>query len=108
MTTRFDPAGVDRYARAIAFDGLHLRPGDRLFVDCEPAHCELVVALGRVCFPEGIDLDVSYAEPHLLRERLLVAPDELVGTDTPWERSRLRASIGPTAAFLWILTEAEP
>jgi aminopeptidase len=108
MRTRFEPAEVDRYARAIAFDALRLKPGDRLFVDCEPAHRELVAALGRVCFAAGIDVDLNYAEPQLLRARLIEAPDAMIGTDTTWEQRRMRASVGPDAALLWIATEGEP
>jgi len=108
MRTRFEPSDVERYARAIAFDALRLERGDRLFIDCEPAHRELVAALARICFAEGIEVDVHYTEPYVLRARLIEAPDELIGTDTPWERRRLRATIGPDAALLWIATEAEP
>jgi aminopeptidase len=108
MRTRLDPADVDRYARAIVFDALRLKRGDRLFIDCEPEHRELVAALGRVSFAEAIDVDVRYLEPLLLRARLMEAPDELIGVDTTWEQRRARASVGPDAGFLWICTEGEP
>ncbi len=108
MRTRFEPADVDRYARAIVVDALHLKTGDRLFVDCEPEHRELVAALGRYCFGNGIDVDLEYEEPALVRARLIEAPDDLIGTVTSWDRRRRRASIGPDAGFLWIASEAEP
>ena len=40
MRTRLAPADVERYARAIVFDALKMKPGDRLFVNCE-AYMEL-------------------------------------------------------------------
>ena len=63
MRTRLAPADVERYARAIVFDALKMKPGDRLFVNCEAEHRELVASLATVCYGSGIDIDVLYDEP---------------------------------------------
>lgn len=108
MARRFAAEEVERYARTIVSDALHLKPGDRLFIDCEPAHRELVEALATVCYRDGIDVDLEYAEPLVQRARLLYAPDELLGVSPLWRRKRVRASIGPDAGFLWIASEGDP
>ncbi len=108
MRTRLAADDVERYARAIVFDALRLKSGDRLFVNCEAEHRELVAALAAVCYGAGIDIDVEYDEPHVLRARLLHAPDELLGQSTAWNRARMRATIGPDAGLLWVASAADP
>ena len=108
MRTRLAADDVERYARAIVFDALRLKSGDRLFVNCEAEHRELVAALAAVCYGAGIDIDVEYDEPHVLRARLLHAPDELLGQSTAWSRARMRATIGPDAGLLWVASAADP
>jgi aminopeptidase len=105
---RFAPEDVERYARAIVFDALRMKPGDTLFVDCEAVHRELIAALAAVCYRDGIDIDVKYEEPLVLRARLLYAPDEMLGRATAWDRKRMRATIGPNSGYLWILSQSDP
>jgi aminopeptidase len=108
MPSLLSPEDVERYARAIVFDALRTKSGDTLFVECEPVHRELVAALAAVCYRDGIDIDVEYTEPLVLRARLLYAPDALLGKATLWSRNRKRASIGADAAYLWIASQSDP
>ena len=108
MPSGLVPEDVERYARAIVFDALRMKAGDTLFVECEAAHRELVVALATACYRAGIDIDVHYEEPLVLRARLLYAPDALLGKATLWSRNRKRASVGPDAGYLWVASASDP
>ena len=66
------------------------------------------MALATACYRAGIDIDVHYEEPLVLRARLLYAPDELLGRATLWNRNRKRASVGPDAAYLWVASASDP
>jgi aminopeptidase len=102
------PAELARYARAILVDCLQLRSGDLLFLDAEPAHAELVVALAEAAFALGADVDVQYTDALVGRARLEHAPDQLLGRTTPWEERRARAMLDERAALLVIGSAEHP
>jgi len=103
------PEELARYADAIVKVGISLGRGDDLLVTCQPAHRELAVALVEAAYRAGArNVDVDYADPLVRAAYLRTAPDRSIGHVSPWRAARLRASVKPETATLWIAGESEP
>jgi aminopeptidase len=98
-----------RYADAVVKVGTALGPGDDFLVTCQPAHREFAVALVAAGYRAGArTVDVEYSDPLVRAAYLRSAPDESVGHVTPWRARRVRATVKPYTATLWIAGESEP
>ena len=98
-----------RYADAVVKIGIAFGRGDDLLVTCQPAHRELAVALLEAGFRAGAHtVDVEYTDPLVRAAYLRSAPDEAVGYVTPWRVARMRATVKPETATLWIAGESDP
>jgi aminopeptidase len=96
------PEELRRYAEAIVLDCLVMAEGETLYIEAEPAHRELVVAVAEVAHRRGIDVDCLYADPLLRRARIEHGPDEHLGRVPDWLLRRRRSAVGPHAGFLGI------
>ena len=104
----FDNSQLTRYTEAIVHACLGLSPGDTLFVDAEPAHRELAVALAETAYAAGAALvDVRYADTRVDAARIANAAEAGLGPLGDWERRRFRAQLQPTAASVTILAAAD-
>ena len=100
---------LTRYADAVVKIGIAFGRGDDLLVTCQPAHREFAVALVEAGFRAGAHtVDVEYTDPLVRAAYLRSAPDEAVGYVTPWRAARVRATVKPETATLWIAGESEP
>jgi aminopeptidase len=98
-----------RYADAVVKIGIAFGRGDDLLVTCQPAHREFAVALVEAGYRAGAHtVDVEYTDPLVRAAYLRSAPDEAVGYVTPWRSARMRATVKPETATLWIAGESEP
>lgn len=98
-----------RYADAVVKIGIAFGRGDDLLVTCQPAHREFAVALVEAGFRAGAHtVDVEYTDPLVRAAYLRSAPDEAVGHVTPWRAARMRATVKPETATLWIAGESDP
>jgi aminopeptidase len=98
-----------RYADAVVKIGIAFGRGDDLLVTCQPAHREFAVALVEAGYRAGAHtVDVEYSDPLVRAAYLRSAPDHAVGYVTPWRASRVRATVKPETATLWIAGESEP
>src|SRR5262249_1608808 len=86
-----------------------LGPEDDLLVTCQPQHRELAVALVEAGYrARARTVDVEYHDPLVRAAYLRSAPDRAVGHVTSWRAHRLRASVRPETANLWIAGEGVP
>jgi leucyl aminopeptidase (aminopeptidase T) len=53
-------------------------------------------------------VDVDYLDPLVRAAYLKTAPDKALGYVTPWRATRVRATLRPETATLWIAGEGEP
>jgi aminopeptidase len=98
-----------RYADAVVKIGIAFGRGDDLLVTCQPAHREFAVALVEAGFrARAHTVDVEYTDPLVRAAYLRSAPDEAIGYVTPWRAARMRATVKPETATLWIAGESEP
>jgi aminopeptidase len=98
-----------RYADVVVKVGIALGRGDDLLVTCQPAHREFAVALVEAGFrARARTVDVEYTDPLVRAAYLRSAPDRAVGYVTPWRATRVRATVKPETATLFIAGESEP
>src|SRR5688500_8284446 len=103
------PEQLERYADAIVLGSLRLVDGDTLFVQAQPAHRELSVALAASAYRAGAGLvDVTYSEPRAQAARVRHARDEHLGPLPPWATKQLRAHLQPSSTIVTLLGEADP
>ena len=103
------PHELERYADAVVLGSLYLRPGDTLFVQAEPSHREVAVALAEAAYRSGAALvDVHYADRRLTAARVRHAADEHLGPVTDWHRRKLREQLKPTSGVVTVLGEDDP
>ena len=103
------PQDLARYADAVVKVGLSLGRGDALLITCQPAHREFAVALVEAGYRAGArNVDVEYVDPVVRAAYLRSASDKSIGHVTQWRASRVRASVKPDTATLWIAGESEP
>jgi aminopeptidase len=104
-----EPGQLRRYADAIAKASLGVTKGETLVVTAEPAHRELAVAVAEAGYRAGAHVsEVLYADPLVVRARLLHAADDALGVVTPWADRRFREIIKPNGARAAITGESEP
>ena len=103
------PEQLERYADAVVRGSLYLQPGDTLFVQGEPGHREIAVALADAGYRSGASLvDVTYSDRRLTAARVRHAADENLGPVTAWQRRKLREQVKPTSCVVTILGEDDP
>jgi aminopeptidase len=103
------PEELARYADAIVKVGLAVGRGDDLLVACQPAHREFAVAIVEAGYRAGArHVDVDYTDPLVRAAYLRSAPDKSIGHVTPWRAARMRATVKPETATLFIAGEGEP
>ena len=103
------PEELARYADAVVKVGIALGSGDDLLVTCQPAHREFAVAVVEAGYRAGArSVDVEYADPLVRAAYLRSAPDKAIGHVTRWRAARLRATVKPETATLWVAGEGEP
>jgi aminopeptidase len=104
-----DSDQLARYADAVVKVGISVGRGDDLIVTCQPAHREFAVALVEAAYRAGArSVEVEYNDPLVRAAYLKTAPDKAIGYVTPWRGARVRASLRPETATLWIAGEGEP
>ena len=98
-----------RYADAVVKVGISVGRDDDLLVSCQPAHREFAVALVEAGYRAGArSVDVEYVDPLVRAAYLRTAPDRALGHVASWRGSRLRASVRPETASLFVAGEGEP
>ena len=106
--TLLEPQQLERYADAIVVGCLLVGEGDKLFVQCEPAHRELAVALAESAYKAGASLvEVLYEDAYVRAARLRHARDEDLGVVSPWELRRLREGSKRETALVTILGQSD-
>jgi aminopeptidase len=103
------PDELARYADAVVKVGLALGRGDDLMVTCQPAHREFAVAVVESGYRAGArHVEVEYADPLVRAAYLRTAPDKALGYVPSWRANRIRATVKPETATLYVAGEGEP
>jgi aminopeptidase len=98
-----------RYADAVVKVGLSVGRGDDLLVTCQPLHRELAVAIVEAAYRARVrSVEVEYVDPLVRAAYLRSAPDSSIGHVPSWRAARVRSTIKPETATLWIAGESEP
>ena len=98
-----------RYADAVVRSCLKVDPGDALFVQGQPAHRELMVALAEAAYRAGAaEANVEYVDNLVAAARIRLAEDEHLGPLPDWAAKRLRAQLEPRSASVTIIGEGDP
>src|SRR5438067_2233397 len=103
-----DSDRLQRYAELIVRVGANVQPGQTVFVGAALEHAELVRAVVRASYGAGARLvDVQYADAHVRKATIELAPDEVLTESAPWALERLEGLIAGGASIA-ITGEAEP
>jgi aminopeptidase len=106
MDDVLDPVELARYADAIVLGCLRLGDGEQLFVQGEPEHRELTIALAEAAYRAGASVvDVHYVDPRVRAARLRHVADEYLGPLPPWRSRVLREHIKRESAAAYIVGE---
>ena len=104
-----EPDQLERYADAVVVGCLSVGAGDTLFVQCQPAHRELAVALAESAYRAGATLvDVVYEDARVRAAKLRHAREDDLGLVPAWEWRRLREGAERHAASVTIMGESDP
>jgi aminopeptidase len=103
------PEQLARYADAVVVGCLRMEPDDVLFIQGQPAHRELVVALAEAAFRAGAaDAVADYVDNLVSAARIRNAADENLGRVPAWRQKLLREHLDPAAATVTIIGEGDP
>ena len=98
-----------RYADAVVRSCLRLDPADALYVQGQPAHRELMVALAEAAYRAGAaEANIEYVDNLVAAARIRFAADEHLGPLPGWASKRLRAQLESRAASVTIIGEGDP
>jgi aminopeptidase len=102
-------ARLERYARLAVEVGVNLTPGQFLYVSGHPEHREFVRAIAAVAYAAGASyVEVGLDDPHVRRERIRHAPDELLDWSPPWTSALLDHLVGTSGAHIAVGGDPEP
>lgn len=98
-----------RYADAVVRSCLQLEEGDCLFVQGQPAHRELMLAVAEAGYRVGCrHVEVDYIDTRHQAARIRSAREEYLGPVTEWWTKKLRAQLEPASAAVTIIGEGDP
>jgi aminopeptidase len=98
-----------RYADAVVRSCLKLDAGGVLFIQGQPAHRELMVALAEAAYRAGAaEANVEYLDNLISAARIRLAADEHLGPLPDWAAKRLRTQLEPRSASVTIIGEGDP
>jgi aminopeptidase len=100
---------LERYARLAVEVGVNLTPGQFLYVSGHPEHRPFVRAIAAVAYAGGASyVEAALDDPHVRRERIRHAPDELLDWSPPWTSALLDHLVGTSGAHIAIGGDPEP
>jgi leucyl aminopeptidase (aminopeptidase T) len=80
---------VQALAKLTVHVGANIAPGQIVLVNAKLGQEEVVRAVAAACYEAGAhQVEVQYVDPYVQRARLQFAPEEALGTVTPWVRKR--------------------
>ena len=100
---------LERYARLAVEVGVNLTPGQFLYVSGHPDHRPLARAIAAAAYEAGASyVEVGLDDPHVRRERIRHAPDDLLEWSPPWTAALLEHLVGTAGAHIAIAGDPEP
>jgi aminopeptidase len=100
---------LERYARLTVEVGVNLRRGQFLWVTGHPDHREFARAIAAVAYENGANhVEVTLDDPHVRRERILHAPDEVLAWSPPWTEALVDHLVSTNGAHIAIGGDPEP
>ncbi len=98
-----------RYARLAVEVGVNLQEGQLLRVVAHPDHLPLTRAIAEVAYANGARfVDVTFADPHVRRSRILHAPEDTLDWSPPWTVSFIDELAETNGAMIAITGDPEP
>jgi aminopeptidase len=98
---------LERYAELIVRVGANVQPGQTVFVNCAVEHADLAREVTRASYAAGAAyVDVRYADAHVRRAAIELAPEDALTETAEWVVERAEALEGN--AIVMIAGEAEP
>jgi aminopeptidase len=100
---------LERYARLAVEVGANVGPGQVVWVAGLPEHAPLARAVARVAYENGARyVDVDYADQHVRRARIELAPEDSLGWSAPWSLARVDHLAEEHGALIQIVGDPEP
>jgi aminopeptidase len=82
---------LEKYARLVVRVGANVQPGQEVVVNALPEQADAARALAAEAYRVGASrVTIHYRDPHLQREAVLHAPDEVLGTSPAHELDQVR------------------
>src|SRR5436853_5353405 len=103
------PTRLERYAELAVHVGANVQPGQVVEVMAAVEHAEVARAVTRAAYGAGANyVDVRYADQHVRRALIELAPDDVLSWTPPWLLERVRTLGDEHAAIIALTGDAEP
>ena len=100
---------LERYARLAVEVGSNVGEGQVVWVSALPEHAPLVRAIARIAYANGASyVDVDYADQHVRRARIELAPEDTLGWTPPWALAKVDHLAETHGALIQIVGDPEP
>jgi aminopeptidase len=100
---------IERYAHLAVEVGSNVGEGQVVWVSALPEHAELARAVARIAYEKGARyVDVDYADQHVRRARIELAPEDSLGWTPPWMLAKLDHLAEQHGALIQIVGDPEP
>ena len=100
---------LERYARLAVEVGSNVGDGQVVWVAGLPEHAEFARAVARIAYEKGARyVDVDYADQHVRRARIELAPEDSLGWSPPWMLAKLDHLAEEHGAVIQIVGDPEP
>ena len=100
---------LERYARLAVEVGSNVGDGQVVWVAGLPEHREFARAVARIAYEKGARyVDVDYADQHVRRARIELAPEDSLGWSPPWMLAKLDYLAQEHGAVIQIVGDPEP
>jgi aminopeptidase len=100
---------LERYARLAVEVGSNVGEGQVVWVAGLPEHAPLARAIARVAYEKGARfVEVEYADQHVRRARIELAPEDSLGWTPPWQLTKVDHVADERGALIQIVGDPEP
>ena len=100
---------LERYARLAVEVGSNVGDGQVVWVAGLPEHADFARAIARIAYEKGARyVDVDYADQHVRRARIGLAPEDSLGWSPPWMLAKLDYLAQEHGAVIQIVGDPEP
>jgi aminopeptidase len=100
---------LERYARLVVEVAANVGEGQVVWISALPEHAPFARAIARIAYEKGASyVDVDYADQHVRRSRIQLAPEDTLGWTPPWVLAKVDHVSDERGSLIQIVGDPEP